>query len=670
MKPLNVSQEKYERFYIPLILIIGCLFLNLFYVLVSYLMTIAGPEISLLNKVLYLDWMAASNSMETASSTFTAMIFMGVIILEVFTNRYFPVVKYFFYNKQCLFIFTYSVSVTIFSYFSTFSHNILPYAPFLTFILLAFQNILLGLYFVFYIVTWISPSYTVEIIESDIKKLIHFSIHFDNKKTKKKDFFIKVKKEIFQYLSYIYTATEDKDRMVVNKAIFTISNILRYYLDHKREIHENFFQLSNREKDDKDLANLMKLVDIEKERLIIEAKSFALLNDIFNLLISKGKQGPDQICSVLDEYAEYLIRKREFNISIIKMINLTYMKFIDYCLEYKEEVMAVRVLDRMYHLSRKFIVTKFLLPEEMVPAEDVYQSIRDLAQQMKNYTILFYKRNLTDVLEKVADILFHFLKDIVVKNDDNMNSLEEDLLSVFLQVDIRPDPSDGENMSLLNVRVSQALLGSLYEECLPKNKQNYEKYLRTINKINLIVKDMQEEELIRIKAIKQLTLIKSKFHPEFSQMAVTRFFMRFKIHTLVLSNDKRFDHLNIDTIFIQRTESIRESVISLSMKKFHVMIIDDVPNLVSIQELIDLLINYVPFDVKPFIFIEFGTKEMKENLYKFTTLKIPFNIKYFIDKNHLDEDNLADQIHKIVYRNFPPAEKLRANLFRFKEIFN
>ncbi len=667
---MKFNQQKYEQIYLPLFLTISCVALEGFYILIAWGMN----YLDFLKPVLKLDWSAASNSMEIASGSSTAIIFVGIIILEVFSNRYFPVIKYFFYNFKCLFIFTYSVSVTIFSYFSIISHEILPYAPFTAFILLSLLMILLGLYFVFYTITWISPNYTIQLMGNDIKGLLTKVIRIGRNRSlseEEKNYeFLEIKKELFQLLSYIMAATNDIDKMVVNKAVYSISDILRTYHHIKEDIPSQFFILTDREREDKGMAYLGRFVDIENNQLFMEAKCLSLLNDIFAILLANNKYGPENITGVIDEYTDLIIYSKKFSMPLIHLITQVHFRFLDTTLEYNDEFVAVRILDRMYWLLKKFLIIKFMFPDERFSAEIIYQSIEDVVLRMKNYTTLFYRKNLTDVLEKVANLLFLFLRDIINENESTLIPLEETFISTFLQVDMKPDPTDSKDRSLLNVRVSQALLGTIYEKILehpPANSVHTPLMIR--QRINQIVGDMNEEDLPRILAIKQMTLTEIGKYHEIDAHSVERFFSRFVIKTLVISQDPRFDATPPPGLSIIRSTTIRDAIIKMSMLDFHLIILDDIPVFISFDEMLDLLLNYTPSNLKALILVEFGNSEMKKNLYKFTALRIPFTIKFFDDTNQLNFDELMHSTYKVVYNTNQNIAALRPNLEKLKKLF-
>lgn len=664
------NQEKYERIYIPFFLILGTLVLNLLYLFLAWLLGLI-PWLSFVQR---LDWNAAANSMDTLSSASTAIIFVGVIILEVFTNRYFPVIKYFFYNAQCLFIFTYTVSVSIFAYFSTFAYPLLPYAPLLAFILLSIQMIMLGLYFVFYIVSWTSPAYTINIIEKDVRHLILRVIQLDRNPRipleRKKGYYLQIKKKIFQLLSYLMTAAEDIDKIVATKAIFSISNILIFYQRNKTRIPDEFFILSPREKDDRDIVHLNKYISIQDHKLLLEAKCLSLLNDIFSLLLFSNRQGPDDICSVLDEYSEILIDTDELNIPLMQLINITYFRFLDTCLETNEEFGALRILDRIYMLLRKYlrqhVSSSNPNPDIPPPTHTIIEHIID---RIKNYSVAFYRKNMTDVLEKVAQILFLFMRDIILQNNSSFRHLEKNFLNAFLQVDMPPDPSQTKDISLINVRVAQALLASLYEGLLASNSPSGYHSCNPADQINLIVKDMKDEEPNRIKAIERLTLQKALQFPEIQAESINHFFLRFKIRILILSNDRRFEDITNPCYEIVRTDTIRDFVVKLNLTSYHLFVFDDIPVFLGFKEMIDLVLNFLPETSRILLYIEFGHPMMQNNLYKLSALRIPFRIKFFTDNGSLDEVEFYQLVNQVVYSSSSGLADMKPNLERLRMIF-
>jgi len=674
MTPLRLRTEVYEKYYIPIILISSCIILNLFYIAIIIGLQYLAPVFPFLNRISGLSWQSSTSSMETASGAFTAVIFVGVIILEVFTNRYFPVVKYFFYHPTCLFIFTYSVSVSIFSYMSTFTFSIWPFAPFISFILLVLQNIILGLYFVFYIVNWISPNYTIQIIENDIKKIILMTRKIAAKKTISKkqqmNLYLKSKKEIFKLLTYIYAATKDKDRMVVNRAIFSISNVLKDCVHYKDILPEEFYFLTTREKDDRKLGYITKYIDIERDKFILEAKCFTVLDDIFQHLMSSEKQGTDQICTVLDEYAEWLIVSKQLTLTSLHMIIITYYRFIDRCLEYHEPMIASMLLERLYLLLSKFFNRIGLQMKNPSHTLKSYELIIELTIKVKNYSVLFYQKNMPDVLEKVANIFFRLLCDIINRDDPALAKLEDTILKIFLQVDLRPDPLETVDKSLLDVRVSQSLLGAFYETLSSNRNNKYHSKELIERNIKLIVSDISEEELKRIRAIKELTLQKVDNYELINKHCVNSFFSRFTINTLILSYDKRFDKIPLKSINLDRCTSIKQAIIKFSLKKYHLIIIDDVPEQMSYNELIYFMINFVPDDIKALIFAEFGSSQMKDNLYKFASLQIPFEIKFFNDSDSLNISMLKTQIERILYSNVKLIGDVKLHLNKLSHVFN
>ncbi|MBP7462297.1 MAG: hypothetical protein KBA26_13500 [Candidatus Delongbacteria bacterium] len=654
------SQEKYEKRIIPFYLVIGSLLLNLVYLGLARLM----EYIPWLGFVSRMDWNAAANSMETLSSASTAIIFVGVIILEVFTNRYFPVIKYFFYNIQCLFIFTYTVSVSIFAYFSTFAYPLLPYAPLLAFVLLSIQMIMLGLYFIFYIVSWTSPAYTITIIEKDIRCLIAKAIRISRNsftsQEHKANYYLQIKKKIFQLLSYLMTAADDIDKIVATKAIFSISNILIYYQHHKAQIPEPFFILSPREKDDRDIVHLNKHISIQDHKLILEAKCLSLLNDIFALLLFSNRQGPDDICSVLDEYSSILIETDELNIPLMHIINVTYFRFMNTCLETDEEFAALRILDRIYHMLQSYLHQIESHGRGQPDPPQSYPILEHVIEQMKDYSVAFYRKNMTDVLEKTAQILFLFIRDIVRLDRPEFRQMEQNLLNTFLQIDMPPDPSQVKDISLINVRVAQALLASLYEGKPGRNG---------INSIELIVNDMKDEEPNRLRAIERLTLQNALQYNDIPAELVNRFFQRFKTKVLILSDDTRFDRINPPAYQIIRTDSIRDFIIKLNLTSFHLFILDDIPAFLGFREMIDLVLNFLPDTSRVVLYVEFGHPVMQTNLYKLAALRLPFRIKYFKEDGELDEDEFQQLVSQMVYGPAPGLGDMKPNLERLRGLF-